>query len=100
MRQPDENTVKPNELPEVSGKSLEDWQAGACLAPYPQGETFKEAGNTALSGAPPARASDDPLAHTKLEKKGLAPSRAADPPICHYDASYPDVDLDDATSDI
>lgn len=98
MRKPDENTVEPNIRPAPSGKALEDFQAGG--GGYPQGQTFTESGTGELSGAPPARSSDDPYAHTKLGKKGLAPSKAANPPICHCDANAPVPDLSDATSDV
>lgn len=98
MRQPDTNSIKPDIQPGPTGKALEDFQAGG--GGYPQGEIFNESGLGELSGAPPARSSDDPYAHTKLGKKGLAPSKAADPPICHCDANAHEPNLSDATSDV
>lgn len=98
MRKPDENTVSPEELSGPSGKALEDFQAGG--GGYPQGQTFSEVSLGELSGAPPARSSDDPYAHTKLGSKGLASSKAANPPVCVCDATAPEPDLSDATSDV
>lgn len=98
MRQPDENTVQPEIHSGPSGKALEDFQAGG--GGYPQGAECPESGLGALSGAPPARSSDDPYAHTKLVKKGLAPSKAANPSVCYMDANKKEISLFEDTSEV